>query len=266
MSDIVTCPDCDAKMKLKAALPPGKKVRCPKCSTIFAPVSEAPKKPAKSPVDKERVVTTAPKARRNAVAAEREEEEEDRPRRRQSSVVDDEDSEEAGDDDRPRRPRKKRPRKSGKMGLVLGLVIGGGVLLVVLVGVGLVVLFVMGRKDSYKQNADAAKEVVACMEELASAMESVKDRDTAKQAAPRINKVCDRMENLAGRIEKLPKLTKAEDERLTKEFQPQFAAVNQRIMRIAFQAGRASQAEPSFMAAAQRLQQLDNRMKQWGRR
>lgn len=266
MSDIVTCPDCDTRMKLKAALPPGKKVRCPKCSTIFAPVSGAPKKTAKSPGDKERVVTTAPKGRRNSAAAEREEEEDERPRRRQSSVVDDEDSEETEDDDRPRRPRKKRPRKSGKMGLVLGLVIGGGVLLAVLLVVGIVVMFVMGRKDSYKQNADAAAEMIACLEELASTMESIKDRNSAKSGAERINKTCDRLEKLAARVEKLPKLTQGEDERLKKEMQPKLDAVTQRMSRVAFQAGAASQGEPSFMAALQRLQQVGNRIQQLGRR
>ena len=34
---VVTCPDCDAKLKLKAALAPGKKITCPKCSKSFVP-------------------------------------------------------------------------------------------------------------------------------------------------------------------------------------------------------------------------------------
>lgn len=32
---VVVCPGCQTELKLKAALPPGKKARCPKCNTLF---------------------------------------------------------------------------------------------------------------------------------------------------------------------------------------------------------------------------------------
>lgn len=40
MSSVISCPQCLTKMKLKAAPTPGKKVRCPKCSNVFAPAGK----------------------------------------------------------------------------------------------------------------------------------------------------------------------------------------------------------------------------------
>lgn len=262
MSDILTCPDCDTKLKLKAPLLPGKKVRCPKCSTLFAPMPEAPKK-TKSPVDKAPIATTVSKGRRKPVAVEREEEEEDeRPRRRQSSTVAEEDSEEPGDDERPRRSRKKRPRKSGNRRLLFGLVIGGGVLCFLLILAGIVVAVVMGHKDPYKENEAAMKEMLTYFEEFATTMESIKDPQSAKTGAERINKICDRMEKVIARVVKLPKLTPAQNERLKNEMQPRIDVCVQRIARVAFQVQAATQGEPTFQAALQRMQQVSNRLKQ----
>lgn len=42
MTSVISCPECGAKMRLKTSPTPGKKVRCPKCSTIFAAIDEDP--------------------------------------------------------------------------------------------------------------------------------------------------------------------------------------------------------------------------------
>ena len=216
MSVVVTCPDCDAKLKLKAAVPAGKKVKCPRCSAAFAPVAQPPEEP--------------------------------------TSRDDDE-------DDRPRRTRKKKRRaKSGKLALVLGLAIGGGMLCLLLIGAGITVALLVGSKDAYKENEAAAKEMVECLEELVAALESVKDRNTAKAGADRINRACDRMEKLADRVPKLPKLTPEQDKKLENQIMPQINSLNQRMARIAFQAGLAAQGEPSFRAAVDRLTEVGKRM------
>lgn len=250
MSEIITCPDCDTQLKMKAALPPGKKVRCPKCSTLFAPVPE------------EEVDTPVSKGRRNA-AAEREEEDE-RPRRRPRSTVEEEDSDELEDEERPRRSRKKRPRKNGNRGLIVGLVIGG--LLLLLVGIGIVVAVVTlrGRTDPYKETETALKEMVACFEEFATVMESIKDPQSAKAGTERINKVCDRMEKATARLEQLPKLTSAQNERLKNEIQPRIDANTQRMARVAAQVRAATQRDPAFQAALQRFQQIGNKLQRIG--
>lgn len=37
------CPQCKTSLKLKSAVPPGKKIKCPKCEATFTPVPEAAK-------------------------------------------------------------------------------------------------------------------------------------------------------------------------------------------------------------------------------
>ncbi|MFL5340413.1 MAG: hypothetical protein ACJ8F7_09700 [Gemmataceae bacterium] len=41
-----SCPNCHAVLKRDAPLPAGKKLRCPKCATVFAPAGEAAAAPA----------------------------------------------------------------------------------------------------------------------------------------------------------------------------------------------------------------------------
>ena len=60
------CPSCHAVLKTKADMPAGKKVKCPKCTTIFAVPDEKPaaseerKKQAKpKPLSKSALITEA---------------------------------------------------------------------------------------------------------------------------------------------------------------------------------------------------------------
>src|SRR5579859_1310792 len=113
MSVVITCPECDAKLKMNAPIPAGKKVKCPKCSTSFAPASDEPEEEPAPRAGKEAGITAAPKAKR--LAGRSDDEDDDRPRRRKSAD-DDEDIE----DDRPQRSRKKKRKAgSGRMALVL---------------------------------------------------------------------------------------------------------------------------------------------------
>src|SRR6266498_2085570 len=40
VTDQLVCPACDTHLKLRKALEPGKRIRCPKCGEVFAPGSE----------------------------------------------------------------------------------------------------------------------------------------------------------------------------------------------------------------------------------
>ena len=97
---IVRCPDCGAKLKMRTA--PGKKIRCPKCETVFAPESDD--RDSDPPRE---AVRSKPK------------------RRPEPEDEDDEDRED--EDDRPSR-RKPRKRRKGSGGAVLKwlLLAGGG--------------------------------------------------------------------------------------------------------------------------------------------
>jgi hypothetical protein len=117
MATVVTCPECDTTLKLMAEPSPGKKVKCPKCATIFAPQDQKSRR-----VTAERPAAPAP-ARARPGRADEEDEDDDR------------DEEER----RPRRPR----RKQGGSGLLIGLLVGGGLLalLVVCDGVAALALY-----------------------------------------------------------------------------------------------------------------------------
>ncbi len=51
---VYDCPECGTQLKVRAALEPGKKVRCPECDEVFAPVSaKSAKAKAAAPVSQE---------------------------------------------------------------------------------------------------------------------------------------------------------------------------------------------------------------------
>lgn len=228
----ITCPDCGKKLRLKAEIAAGARVKCPGCATTFVPAEEdepeepEPERPAKSRIVREP----------------------------------DEDEEDLDDEPEPRparrkRPRKKAPKKGSKVGLIIGLAILGGV---VLVG-GVVALFMLSRSSTYSKQEAAAKDIIKLLNEFADALESVKDPESAKSAAARIDKICDRLDELGKRAQALPKLTQAEDTRLRKQIEPELNQVNERIVKVAFQAGLNSKGEPAFMSSLQKLQQVVQR-------
>jgi hypothetical protein len=120
MPTLLSCPECDATLKLAAPPPEGKKVKCPKCEAVFVPeTAEARRVSAGRPV--------APA----------------RPRSRPAN-----DDDEDRDDDRPRRPRRKQ---QGGSGLLIGLLVGGGVLAVLMVGCVGVAALLYGRARAVPQ-------------------------------------------------------------------------------------------------------------------
>src|SRR4051812_35121250 len=113
---VLTCPDCGKKLRLKAEIAPGKRIKCPGCETMFAPDED-------------------------------EEPEEPEPKRPVKATVAREPDDE---DERERRPaRRKRPRRiaAGKgknLPLLVGLIFLGCVLLLG----GLVAAFLLFRGSS----------------------------------------------------------------------------------------------------------------------
>jgi len=74
----VTCPECEAVLKLAAAPTPGKKLKCPKCENVFAPPANGeeeddPDRPVKTAARK----PMAPKPKPKAAAAPKKVEDDD---------------------------------------------------------------------------------------------------------------------------------------------------------------------------------------------
>ncbi len=103
----LTCPGCGVVSKLDEDLPPGKKVRCRQCDTVYRVPDDG---------KSERAV----------------------PERRPARVVDDD------DDDRDlRRPPRRRRRRREESGTPVGLIVGIAVALVVVLSVGAIVAVYM---------------------------------------------------------------------------------------------------------------------------
>jgi len=241
---ILECPDCSMKLKVKSAVKPGQRVRCPKCTSVFAP---EPPEPAPSTAIAERL---GPKRRPLRRPDPDEEDEDEREEER------DEQEEEEEEEERPRRRKRRRRKSAAPLGMWLG--IGGGVL------AGVVFVLVLVLKPfgggTYAKYEKEVKEVVRLMTELLEVMDSVKDRATARTAAQRIHKICDQLDQMAQRLKELPPLSRAEDKRLEAKYKPEMDRINGRAFAAGQQAGMNSQGEPSFVQAAQRLVEVGSRL------
>jgi predicted Zn finger-like uncharacterized protein len=269
--ETIVCPHCETNLKLNSQIAPGRRVRCPKCSTAFVPETEeehveifvdspdAKETHRRRPAEED----TVQKSRREHPGrgtrhADDESDDDERPGRRRRREEEDDEGE-----DRPVRRKKRRKKAAGSGGtivLTVALVMGG---LVVLGGLGVGIYFaVHALADSYGKNEAAAKETISVLNELADALESVKDPPSARLAAARIEAVCDRMEQLATRIKGLPKLSPEDDKKLEQQFKAEITRINERIVKVAFQAGVNSKAEPAFMSAANRLKTVGEKLQQ----
>jgi hypothetical protein len=270
---ITTCPECKQKLRLSANVSAGKRIKCPKCAAVFSAADDADEeaiRPAKDaatrPAPKAAKATRPepeldeleeedeiPRKGKRRPADEEADEDEPRPRSKRRTVEDDED-----DDDRPvRRRRKKRARKGNPV-LVWGAV-GGGVALVAAVGVVLLIVLGGGGGGAGQQE-QVLKDIVQVMREFRQTLESVKDQDSARAAASRLDALSDRLDALTKKAKGLPKVSRAEDERLKAKYKPEMDQLEQGMQQVGVQAGMNSRGEPSFMAALQKFGQTAMRM------
>ncbi len=245
---LVTCPECSTKLRLKAELSPGKRIRCPKCSTPFAPT---PKEDIIDSIDPDpepatRVTAKKPTPSRAAT-----------PEPAEPDVWVDEEAEEAADKRPVRRSRRPRraPRRSSHFGLILGLSIGGGFLVLAAV-IGLVVFLVLRPSKAYRENEAQLKEEIKAIKELTEVLDGVTDPNSAKVAAAKLEQMYDRLVQLDGQRKALPALTDKENERLKEKYEEEVKQVATRLAGAAIQAGMNSKGEPTFLAAAKKYEQL----------
>ena len=242
----VICPECNQALTLKAPLPAGKRLKRPKCATVFVP-DEAP---ADEP--EENAVSDRPMPKRRPRPRGDDEDELDHDRNRDDDF-----------DDRPA-PKKKAKGKKKKSSLLLSGLLGGAGALAVVVIIVVQLILISGRSGAVKQHEEAAKEMVQALTDLEATMASVKDPKTAQVAAAQIDQIRVRMEQLTETSKKLPKITAADDREIQQKYKPQFDAIAQRMQNVGFQAGLNSQGEPDFLAAAKRLEQVGRKMQKLG--
>jgi uncharacterized protein (TIGR03067 family) len=150
----VTCPDCQATLKIPDTIAPGKKIRCPKCKTPFAiPAQEEeavgvkpavarpkaaspPKAPPHDQADEEDEIDLPPRRKAPPKREKDDEEDEPRPARKAAQKHDE-------DEYRPTRKKSKNGKKGQQSpvllwSLIIGgaLVLGGGITLILLLNKG----------------------------------------------------------------------------------------------------------------------------------
>jgi hypothetical protein len=267
---IVTCPECEQKLRMNAPVPAGKRVKCPKCAALFTPAGEdeeeapsprtavMPPRPGRSKADPDE--DDRPRKR---PARQEDDEEEEAPRARSRPRREDDDEEDAPrprsrrrdddeeEDDRPRRKRK--PAKGGNALLLWGG-IGGGVALVCLLGCGglLFFLYSVGSGAVAKQEA-ALKEEVGLMKDYVRILTSVKDGNSAKAAVPQLNALAGRFDDYATRIKGLPKIPITEAERIKAKYKPDIDQLGRELPPAMARASIAGAREPSFGPAIQKV-------------
>ena len=219
----IQCSNCLAKLKVRNAPTPGKKIICPKCKESFIvgeqeaiPSKPAPKKQAPPPIEDE------------------EEELEETPK-----------------------PKKKKKKQSGSgSGLAIGLSVGGLILLGAL-GYGVYFLISNGFLGGIlgSKHESIIKSLISNLEEMASVLESVKDESSAQAAAPRIVTISGKLSEQQKAMKEM-KVAKVEDERLKKKYEEKLRAVTTRLGTAGFNAGVKGGRDPTFRDAIKKMQQL----------
>ena len=119
---------------------------------------------------------------------------------------------------------------------------------------------VSGCNSAYKKHEEVIQGLVKATSDFADALESVKDRETAKAAAVKINRIVDQLEELGKKAEDLPLITKRDDDKLIEKYKPEIKKQQERVEKVAFQAGVNSGGEPSFQKALERFKAVGEKL------
>ena len=272
---LAICPECGQKLQLKQEVAAGKRIKCPKCAAVFSPcaIRKVDQVPEMRPLPRRATDNGADEdshiparwQRARATAGEEDdrsdEDFEEKPRRKKAKARAgngedwaDDDEDRADDDDFDDRLRRKkaRTRRGMSPALLWSLIGGGGGL--ALVGIVVLLIVLLGKTGGAVSRHEAAlKEMVQLLLDLENALKEVKDPNSARVAANKINQICDRMEDLGKRIKDLPKINREESLQLDQRYKPQVDAINQRTLNVAIQARQNSRGEPTFRASGLRL-------------
>jgi hypothetical protein len=114
------------------------------------------------------------------------------------------------------------------------------------------VISISGCGGGYGKAEEATKEVISSMNDISAALETVKDKETAKAAAPKIEAAAARFKAATKKAEGV-KGTQAEKEKLEKEYLPKIQEASARMMKATMAAALSSGGEPSLQKALSSL-------------
>lgn len=130
----------------------------------------------------------------------------------------------------------------------------------------LVLILVVSCWRNLARHEAVIKGAIELLNELADALEGVKDRASARVAAVKIDKVCDRLGELSREAESLPRIRKVEDERLQKKYEREIRKASDRMETAAFRAAPNSGGDPAFLKAVARLEEVGNSLDKIGKK
>jgi hypothetical protein len=112
-----------------------------------------------------------------------------------------------------------------------------------------------GCGGGYSKAEEATKEMLSSMNDISAALESVKDKETAKAAAPKIEAAVERLKAATKKAEGV-KGTQADKEKLEKEYMPKIQEASTRMMQASMTAAVASGGDPTFLKAIGKMKNL----------
>ena len=112
-----------------------------------------------------------------------------------------------------------------------------------------------GCSGNYSKAEDATKEMLGLLNDISATLESVKDRESARAAAPKLESLVDRTQEVQNRALAI-KGTKADQERLEKAYKAKVEEAKNRLKNAVMSAVAKAGAEPSFTAALQKATTL----------
>lgn len=115
----------------------------------------------------------------------------------------------------------------------------------------------VGNSDAYRRNDEFYDKVSKGIQDMGKAMNSIRDPQTARSAATRLNQVAAVLEQQANIAPSLPKISFGERNRIKQKYESRLVGLG---YSTGYRAGRASRGEPTFMAAVKRCQNAIKRL------
>jgi hypothetical protein len=136
-----------------------------------------------------------------------------------------------------------------------------------LIAVGFVFMasLLQGGQDYAKSEA-LTRDVIKTFQDLTEVLDSITDKESAKSAAAEIDKISDRFEEWIKAAEKLPRLKKEDEDKLTKQFEAEQKNMMTKMAMTAAKAGKNSGGEPTFLASMTRLGGIAGKLQALGAR
>jgi hypothetical protein len=113
-----------------------------------------------------------------------------------------------------------------------------------------------GCTGNYKRHEANTLTAIQEINNLAGVLETVKDRESAKAAAPRVEVLVQTLDDLKTRDNALPKLAKEDEDRLANAYKLAMEDAQRRMIMALIEAQKKADGEPAFLQALTKLQAL----------